>query len=296
MLARQIEQQACQLARDAKTLVHWLAHVILALAGPGLVDRQGLFDFVVAELQHREHLDPPRIRPVRRALEKQRDDLLAFAGVLDHKLACIARDCDVPRYLVRDLCLLQRKSPSSSAYWQRWNLLHKKLAGKSQRGADAVVDANETHSSRQFTRRKLQLAAAQLFFPPPSIGRTLSQPIAVLPQSLHLPSQSPSLTCRQKPKRIDDRTKPSALARTPGLSHLKAERLTTAPPILGEPSCTEGPAPPPGTAHAVGIRTGAPIRWFHLSMRVQHVTQTARSWPRGTKEDLQHGDLLAKKE
>ena len=30
-------------------------------------------------------------------------------------------------------------------------------------------------------------------------------------------------------------------------------------------------------------------------MRVQHVTQTARSWPRGTKEHLQHGDLLAKK-
>jgi hypothetical protein len=30
-------------------------------------------------------------------------------------------------------------------------------------------------------------------------------------------------------------------------------------------------------------------------MRVQHVTQTARSWPRGTKEDLQNRDLLAKK-
>jgi len=53
------------------------------------------------------------------ALEKQRGVLLAFAGVLDHKLACIARDCDVPLYLVRDLCLLQRKSPSSTAYWQR---------------------------------------------------------------------------------------------------------------------------------------------------------------------------------
>ena len=37
------------------------------------------------------------------------------------------------------------------------------------------------------------------------------------------------------------------------------------------------------------------LDWFHLSMRVQHVTQTARSWPRGTEEDLQHGDLLAKK-
>jgi len=96
MLARQTEQQACQLARDVKTLVRWLAHDILALVGPGLAERQGLFDFIVAELRHREHLDPPRIRPVRTALEKQRDDLLAFAGVLDHKLACIARDCDVP--------------------------------------------------------------------------------------------------------------------------------------------------------------------------------------------------------
>ena len=30
-------------------------------------------------------------------------------------------------------------------------------------------------------------------------------------------------------------------------------------------------------------------------MRVQHVTQTARSWPRGAKEDLQQGVVLAKK-
>ena len=75
------------------------------------------------------------------ALEKQRDDLLAFAGVLDEKLAGIAQDCDAPLYLVRDVCLLQRKSPSSNAYWQRWNLLRKKLAGKFQRVADAVVEA-----------------------------------------------------------------------------------------------------------------------------------------------------------
>ena len=37
------------------------------------------------------------------------------------------------------------------------------------------------------------------------------------------------------------------------------------------------------------------LDWFHLSMRVQHVTQTARSWPRATKADLQQGDMLAKK-
>jgi hypothetical protein len=140
-LARQTEQQAVHLARDVKTLTHWLSHDILALAGPVLVERQALLDFVVAELQHREHLDPARIRPVRTALEKQRDDLLAFAGVLDAKLADIAQDCNASLHLVREVCLLQRKSPSSSAYWQRWNQLHKKLADKFHRVVDAVVEA-----------------------------------------------------------------------------------------------------------------------------------------------------------
>ena len=140
-LARQAEKRAGQLARDVKTLVHWLAHDILALAGPVLEERQMLFDFIVAELRQQERLDPPRIRPVRTALEKQRDALLAFAGVLDEKLAGIAQDCDAPLYLVRDVCLLQRKSPSLNAYWQRWNSLHKKLGAKFQRVADAVVHA-----------------------------------------------------------------------------------------------------------------------------------------------------------
>jgi hypothetical protein len=139
-LARQTEKQTWQLARDVKTLVHWLSHDILALAGPVLSERRALFDFIVAELRRREHLDPPRIRPVRTALEKQRDDLLAFAGVLDERLAGVAQRYDAPLHLVRDVCLLQRKSPSSTAYWQRWNFLHNKLAGKFQRVVDAVVD------------------------------------------------------------------------------------------------------------------------------------------------------------
>jgi hypothetical protein len=38
----------------------------------------------------REPEDVRRFRPVRVALQNQRDDLLAFAGVLDQKLAGIA--------------------------------------------------------------------------------------------------------------------------------------------------------------------------------------------------------------
>ncbi|MEO7231113.1 MAG: hypothetical protein ABIW96_00145, partial [Polaromonas sp.] len=98
-------------------------------------------DFIVAELRQREHLDSPRIRPVRRALENQRDDLLAFSGVLDAKLADIARSSQVSLDRVRDACLLQRKSPLSSSYWQRWNQLYSQLADKFHGVVDAVVDA-----------------------------------------------------------------------------------------------------------------------------------------------------------
>src|SRR5215204_2944522 len=90
-LARHTEARASCLARDVRTLVQWLRHDVLALAGPDLATRRELFNFIVAELMAREPEDPRRIRPVRVALQNQRDDLLAFAGVLDAELAGIAR-------------------------------------------------------------------------------------------------------------------------------------------------------------------------------------------------------------
>src|SRR3984957_4993559 len=90
-LAWQTETQAQGLARDIRTLTQWLSHDVLALAGPTLATRQMLFDFIVEELTKREPEDLRRIRPLRVALQNQRDDLLAFAGVLDAKLADIAQ-------------------------------------------------------------------------------------------------------------------------------------------------------------------------------------------------------------
>lgn len=103
-LARQAEAQAHALARDIRTLTAWLSHDVLALAGPSLVTRRDLFDFIVAQLGRREHEDPRRIRPVRTALQNQRDDLLAFAGVLDDKLIGIAQAHGLPEHLVRAAC------------------------------------------------------------------------------------------------------------------------------------------------------------------------------------------------
>src|SRR3954449_113112 len=48
--ARHTEARAACLARDVRTLVQWLRHDVLALAGPDLATRRELFDFIVAEL------------------------------------------------------------------------------------------------------------------------------------------------------------------------------------------------------------------------------------------------------
>jgi hypothetical protein len=140
-LARQIEAQACWLARDIRTLTQWLSHDVLALAGPALATRQVLFDFIVAELAHCEPADARRIRPVRVALQNQRDDLLAFAGVLDDKLVAIAQAHEIAEPIVREACALHRLPSTSSAYWQGWNTLRTKLGERFHALFDAVARA-----------------------------------------------------------------------------------------------------------------------------------------------------------
>ena len=140
-LARQAETKAYELARDIRTLTQWLRHDVLALAGPALATRQMLFDFLVEELARREPEDARRIRPVRVALQNQRDTLLAFAGVLDQKLADIAQTHVVAEPLVREACLLHRLPSTSPAYWQGWSRLRATMGGKFHTLVDAVTQA-----------------------------------------------------------------------------------------------------------------------------------------------------------
>lgn len=187
---RQAEVQAPQLARDIRTLTQWLSHDILALAGPVLATRQMLFDFVVDELQRREFLDPRRIRPVRVALQNQRDDLLAFAGVLDVKLAGIAGRGRARRSGARRV----RAAPKTHD-------LARVLAGLGAvtistgrsvpgrlRGRGA---GHATHAAQQFAGGESQLAAAQLLHAAPSSGHPVPRPAALLPEPSALRTQPP---------------------------------------------------------------------------------------------------------
>jgi hypothetical protein len=125
-------------AQDVKTLLQWFSHDVLALAGPDLAERQELFDFIESELQQRAGKQYPTIRKLRKALHNQRDQLLAFSGVLDQKLAAVAASFELPLKAVREVCLLHRKHKTSNAYWARWNQLHSQLSGKFHRVMEAV--------------------------------------------------------------------------------------------------------------------------------------------------------------
>ncbi|MGF6507959.1 hypothetical protein [Paraburkholderia sp. 32] len=75
------------------------------------------------------------------ALQNQRDDLLAFAGVLDEKLAAIAQRANVSDELVRAACVLHRRPRTSPAYWQGWGRLRARLGGQFHAVFAAVSEA-----------------------------------------------------------------------------------------------------------------------------------------------------------
>jgi hypothetical protein len=170
ILAEQREQTLIYLAQDVKTLLCWFSHDVLALAGPALAVRQELFDFIVSELKQREDDRYPAIRKLRKALRNQRDQLLAFAGVIDQKLANIAGAFELPLQAIREVCLLHRKHSSSNAYWERWNQLHTQLSGKFYGAMKAVEKALEETPRASSMVENLNSRLRSYFFLRRSLG------------------------------------------------------------------------------------------------------------------------------
>ncbi|MGB7087619.1 MAG: hypothetical protein WBD47_18815 [Phormidesmis sp.] len=170
MLAEQREQALICLAQDVKTLLNWFSHDVTALAGPPLAVRQELFDFIMSELKQREEERYPAIRKLRKALRNQRDQLLAFAGVIDQKLADIAGAFELPLQAIREVCLLHRKHSTSNAYWERWNQLHTQLSGKFYGVMKAVGKALEETPRASSMIENLNSRLRNYFFLRRSLG------------------------------------------------------------------------------------------------------------------------------
>src|SRR5208282_1480844 len=105
--ARPAEAKAIALADEVALLARWLRDDILSVAGPEYAIRRDLLDFVVAELRARESACPHRIRPVMTLLEKQRDNLLAFAVELDRELAALAQEWQISLTTAREILQVQ---------------------------------------------------------------------------------------------------------------------------------------------------------------------------------------------
>lgn len=139
--ARKKEAKLLNLVADIKILLYWLRIDILSLAGAEWSERMELMDFIIEELQLREDQAHKGIKALRTALSNQKSDLLAFAEVLDQKLADIAYRFQISRFQVRQVCLLMKKSLDTNLYWQRWNQVYQLLSEKFLPVKEAVESA-----------------------------------------------------------------------------------------------------------------------------------------------------------
>jgi hypothetical protein len=92
----------------------------------------------------REHLAPHRIRPVRVALQNQRDDLLAFAEDIDQKLAAVALEHKVSIEDVREVFELGHFAPVDPAHWQKDSALWRRLGARYPLVREAVGQVVES--------------------------------------------------------------------------------------------------------------------------------------------------------
>jgi hypothetical protein len=147
--ARGTELQAVTLAEDVAVLVGWLRADLLAVAGPDYASRCALYDWIVAELRAREALCPHRLRPVRRLLENQRDELLAFVRQLDQDLQALAGEFAVPVAAVWEVVQVTAADPHAPGRWQREAVLWQHLGHRypALRGAVAEVMAAVVRAS-----------------------------------------------------------------------------------------------------------------------------------------------------
>ena len=130
LYARPAEAKAIALADEVALLARWLRDDILSVAGPEYAIRRDLFDFVVAELRARESACPQRIGPVRTLLEKQRDNLLAFAVELDRELAALAQEWQISVTTAREVLQVQSLPTWDPKRWRREAALRATLRGR----------------------------------------------------------------------------------------------------------------------------------------------------------------------
>jgi len=123
------EARAVALADEVRLLSQWMRQDVLGLVGEDQAGRRALYDWIVGELAAREPAGGPRLRTVRKLLAHQREQVLAFVGVLEEGLDRISRSTGVQRYWVGRVYQLRKLDGGRCLYWQKRATLQRKLGG-----------------------------------------------------------------------------------------------------------------------------------------------------------------------
>jgi hypothetical protein len=138
VVTTEISEKALRLLEDLTTLYKWVQKDILCLTGPSYNDRIALLDFVVNELQLRESANPHRIGPVRKYLQINRDNLLAFVPLLDKRFNEIAVQHKIPLEEVVAVYQLAATPASCQRHWEKYANLYQRLKSKFYRVKEEV--------------------------------------------------------------------------------------------------------------------------------------------------------------
>ena len=128
--ARKEARAANQLYSDISIMSTWLKKDILSLTGGNLTSRKELLQFIIDELASREKQLPYRIKPIRRLLEIQGEDLLRFVESIDAKLQNLSNTYHVSISMVYQVFELQRLSKNENLYWEQAIDLYSKLGSR----------------------------------------------------------------------------------------------------------------------------------------------------------------------
>jgi len=149
-IATEDAKKFSHLSSSISTLVDWMAHDVLAIAGSDPEGRKNLYDFIVDELKLLEKIHPHRIKASRITLENQKDNILAFTFEMDVEFAELAKIVHVAKSDLWTLCELNRCQRFSEKYYQRSEKIREKLGSTKYvllMGLVAQIIKNTTRSS-----------------------------------------------------------------------------------------------------------------------------------------------------
>ena len=208
---------AVALADDVRLLRDWLRRDVLAMAGPSHADRRVLYDFVLAELRARVPSCPHRLGPTYRTLKNRRDDLLAFALVLDERLGTIAAGLEAPPECPRHLPWARSRDERDPKRWSEEAAVRECLRGRFHEACAAIDALIAGTVPRQLAGGEPQQPAAELLHPAPPPGPGLPGSAPVLPEPPRAGAERPRRARGEDPCRTPDRPGPSARAGDAGL-------------------------------------------------------------------------------